>query len=47
MNLLFWEERDNPKLEPHPHMKAWSEKSKPQLNTRDFHVSMDREEKIQ
>ena len=37
--------QDNPKLEPHPHMKARSEKSKPQLNTRDFRVSGACEEK--
>ena len=28
--------RDNPKSEPHPHMKARSEKSKHQLSYNDF-----------
>ena len=38
--------QDNPKSEPHPHMKARSEKSKPQLSYNDFRVSRAREEKI-
>ena len=37
--------QDNPKSEPHPHTKAQSEKSKPQLNYKDFRVSRAREEK--
>ena len=37
--------QDNPKSEPHPHMKARSEKSKHQLNYNDFRDSRAREEK--
>ena len=37
--------QDNPKSEPHPHTKARSEKSKPQLSYKDFRVFRAREEK--
>ena len=37
--------QDNPKSEPHPHMKERSEKIKTPTQTRDFHVSRAHEEK--